>query len=542
MDEHRRTAASTRKIKGDIRLAQGSAADLANLNRVTNMLGNAPSVLESDIHQPGNTQQSRPSKRRRVITPGDGQEETPHDNEGNTERLSSRDAMPPPQLPLRNVIAAPMQEPRQQSWSNGNGTLPNGQQTASPSFWTLHPRPSPRARNGGGSNPPDLTTTRAFNRGLASVYDSTRVYPRAERAVGDLYQDTSMESLHEYPQDGRDAADHIRSFAYDQPRSQRTSLIGTASTRGGNDALDYARDHQSARFSQEINLHEEGLRTPERELYQRNNGASFSSLQPNSNVQSLMQHNHGAGSRNVSSRHFENVSASPFTGRQTNSFSGNLYSTSSNGNSVPTNGNSFSGGNNSVPCFTDLTANAGTYSNGYQGPGSTYGGSMAVRDDNRRHPTNDGELDNNLRHPTPQRPTPRSDSVSPVRRLTLTPSPRTTSASNMRSQAGLLSHVRSSSGTNPLTRTPHSTGSHRQQLGQSFDSSNSSSSDGLTMANCRPAGCARTPRTAREMGFVAPRDLLAPGNPNARVWNGLSFANQPSIVDENVGGRRRAQR
>lgn len=102
--EQQQTAASTRHVHGELRLARSTADDLANLNRATNMLGTKSSAQRLYASHAGTPEAKGPAKRKREVTPRDPPVQMPDDNPGIVGRMRSRDAMPPPQLPLRNMM------------------------------------------------------------------------------------------------------------------------------------------------------------------------------------------------------------------------------------------------------------------------------------------------------------------------------------------------------------------------------------------------------------------------------------------------------
>ena len=111
--EQERTAASTQRFEGQLALARGSAADLETMTRRHRRI--APSAVQqppNTAHTPTLTMQSlnrplaqgpehRPTlKRKRADTTEDDQAQ--HVAAGPPpQRMSSRDAMPPPQIPLQ---------------------------------------------------------------------------------------------------------------------------------------------------------------------------------------------------------------------------------------------------------------------------------------------------------------------------------------------------------------------------------------------------------------------------------------------------------
>lgn len=101
--EQQQTAASTRHIDGELRLARSTADDLANLNRASNMVETRSSVQRLHGSHAETPQAKGPVKRKRQVTPRDPPVQMP-DNPGIVGRMNSRDAMPPPQLPLRNMM------------------------------------------------------------------------------------------------------------------------------------------------------------------------------------------------------------------------------------------------------------------------------------------------------------------------------------------------------------------------------------------------------------------------------------------------------
>ncbi len=104
--EQQQTAASTRHLDGELRMARSTADDLANLNRATNLLETRSSVQRSHASHAETPEAKGSVKRKREVTPRDPPEQMPDDNPGIVGRMNSRDAMPPPQLPLRNMMPA----------------------------------------------------------------------------------------------------------------------------------------------------------------------------------------------------------------------------------------------------------------------------------------------------------------------------------------------------------------------------------------------------------------------------------------------------
>ena len=399
--EQQWTAASTDHIGGELRLAQGSAADLANLNRITNILGSQPSTQQLQASEPISVGEERPVKRKRGSPQQYSQKQRPDDE--HEDKMSSRDAMPPPQLPSNNTMFA--HTPRPIGHRNG----------------TFHDR-----RNTVNQTP---QTSRHFG------VHTNDVPSRMARDQADLAPHQSLPRIRN---------EHSNAARF-RPHNLSNSDQGPA--------LHLAQ-----------NLDDDAFHTPKRSSSTTIQPA-FLSYDPSSisnlpQPQSQNQSNHSQLQdpvRVTSSNYF---------------LHGNR-----NGNT---------GGASQLPApSSHLRGSSFNLSEQSQLSNSTshpYGQSFI------RSP-HDGELDQLLRptppllHPTPQRPLHRPSSVSPIRnRLTLPPTPRNSSA-------GLFSHVRSSS-TN--MGTPHSTASHRQQLG------------------------------------ISPQ-----------VLNGLSFLEEPNL---NMGGRRRARR
>ena len=102
--EQQKTAASTRHVDGELRLARSTADDLANLHRATNMVETRSSAQRLHASHAEIPEAKEPVKRKREVTPRDPPVQVPDDIPGIVGRMNSRDAMPPPQLPLRNMI------------------------------------------------------------------------------------------------------------------------------------------------------------------------------------------------------------------------------------------------------------------------------------------------------------------------------------------------------------------------------------------------------------------------------------------------------
>lgn len=102
--EQQQTAASTRHVDGELRLARSTADDLANLNRATNVVDTRSSVQRLHASHAETPEAKGPVKRKREVTPRDPPVQMPNNHPGILGRMNSRDAMPPPQLPLRNLI------------------------------------------------------------------------------------------------------------------------------------------------------------------------------------------------------------------------------------------------------------------------------------------------------------------------------------------------------------------------------------------------------------------------------------------------------
>ena len=104
--EQERTAASTQRFEGPLRLARGSAADLETMTRDSRSLASSTFPQLNAIHGgPSNfrsfnmphaeaSEQPSGTKRKRTETATDV---------SNGQRMTSRDAMPPPQLPPRRL-------------------------------------------------------------------------------------------------------------------------------------------------------------------------------------------------------------------------------------------------------------------------------------------------------------------------------------------------------------------------------------------------------------------------------------------------------
>jgi len=123
--EQQQTAASSRHIDGELRLARSTADDLANLNRATNLLVTRSSVQRSHGSHAETPEAKGPVKRKREVTPRDPPEQMPDDNPGIVGRRNSRDAMPPPQLPLRNLMPAQtLHRPRNLDEARGDRSNP----------------------------------------------------------------------------------------------------------------------------------------------------------------------------------------------------------------------------------------------------------------------------------------------------------------------------------------------------------------------------------------------------------------------------------
>ena len=413
--EQQRTAASASRISGEVRLAQGSAADLANLNRALNTLGTRSSVQRLNISQAEGLETKRPAKRkRRTSTNGDPPDLIDSGGPGIVERITSRDAMPPPRRPERDIIATQTPQSR--------GDLDRADDDRrNPTYQTPA---APRPLNGQVENATPLEEAKHRHQGPSTSHAHPQNYPSVQRlSTSDgMYGDTAMFSKDSSPDGEQDLAQRIQSFKYGPAPSSDTAAVAI---RGRNGAFVYTPQHNPLEAAQEASVLR--LSQPREDITRQPGLASLNS---------------GPAS---------NLSLSQLHSRTPVPLSHDLTRIGTTEEDDQLN-HPFPGNGHSIPSGAAQTSNALSHPYGQPVPCST----------------NDGELDNIL-HPMPQRPIYRSASVSPNRaRLTLPPTPRNTSVSNVHthSGAGLFSHVRSSS-TNANMLTPQSTASHRQQLGLS---------------------------------------------------------------------------
>lgn len=188
--EQQWTAASTGHIDGELRLARSTADDLANLNRANNMLEPRSSVQRSHASHADALEAKAPVKRKREITPRDPPEQMPDDNPGIVGRMNSRDAMPPPQLPLRNMMPAQTPQPRL-DFDEARGDRSN---------LLYQPPTNVRASKGRVSNAMPLAEARGHHQRLSSCHTRRQGCSPGqvpESIDDDLYGDGAMFPLNE---------------------------------------------------------------------------------------------------------------------------------------------------------------------------------------------------------------------------------------------------------------------------------------------------------------------------------------------------------
>lgn len=402
------------------RLARGSADDLAKLNKATKALGDRYSEEQPYGSHADDPETQRPAKRKREATPRGPPGQMRNDEVGMVQRMDSRDAMPPPQLPLRTSLA--MQTPQPQG--DLSGARNDGRNFAYATSSNVH-TPDSRVNTA-------IPSAEARNRqqGPSARHAHRQANAPAQRQSndGDMYDNGAifyMEDFEGSSHCAQDAQQHLPAYKHEP----------CPYGNGGN------REHPD-------HPTKDNLYYPSKDSL--SSLGSFEWPVPpfgaviNQPGQAL---SYGSGSVNRCRSFMEGHSSSSWSqdGAQASTlYENNLLSQSYSSNRSF---NASRGPEVSPP-------------NPSQRP---YGQSF-----HSALPTNDGELDN-LLQPMPQRPIYRSASISPTRgRITLPPTPRNTSAASSRSNsnAGLLTHVRSSN-NNAHIQTPRRTTTHRQQLGLS---------------------------------------------------------------------------
>ena len=410
--EQQRTASSANRALGEVRLAQGSAADLANMNRAANTMGARTSGQPSDTSQAEDLGAERPAKRKRGDSPKKPHEQAYDEHAGNGERMSSRDAMPPPQLPMHNVTTAQTPQPNRgmnAASSDRSNTLHRTSRAPRP-FYEYAVNAAPFGvvpdRHRMPSSP--LAPLQGFPSDRNPVSNDS-----SHQSAGLVFDD-------DYPSGERGVAQRIPTLPYDQSTPHEAQPIAIP---GRNGPISY--------------------RFPEDPLNEAQEQMMVGNLQRSMRYinQPLPNFYSSSSASGLSQPESQNQPHSPWARNPIRAGTGHNHS------------------------LVDrwLLASNSPYSNGRMQPFelSPYSFDQSVP-----YSTTDGELDR-LAQFTPQTAIRRSASVTPSRsRLTLPPTPRNTNALNTLTQSGtgLLNHVRSSSASATVA-TPRSDASHRQQLG-----------------------------------------------------------------------------
>ena len=410
--EQQRTASSANDALSKVLLAQGSAADLAKMNRAANTMRARTSVQPSDTSQAEERGAERPAKRKRGDSSGKPHEQAYDEHAGNGERMSSRDAMPPPQVPMHNVTIAQTPQPNR-GMNAASSDRPN----------TLHRTSrAPRPFNEYAVNAapfgvaPDRYRMQSVPLAPLQGFPSDR-NPASNDAS---HQNASIILEDDTTNGERGEAQRITSLPYGQSPPQEAQPIAI---RGRNGPISYRFPEDPLNEAQEQMI----VGEPQKSMRYIN--------QPLPNFYS------SSSASGLSQPESQNQPHSPWAQDPIRAGTDHNHSV--------------------VDRW--LLANDSPYSNGRMQPFklSPYSFDQSVP-----RSTNDGELDR-LVQSTPQTAIRRSASVTPNRsRLTLPPTPRNTNALNTHTQSGtgLLNHVRSSRASATVA-TPHSDASHRQQLG-----------------------------------------------------------------------------
>ena len=408
--EQQRTSSSANDTLSKALLAQGSAADLANMNRAANTVRARTSVQPLGISQAEERGVERPAKRKRGDSSGKAHEQAHDEHARNGERMSSRDAMPPPQLPMHNITMAQTPQPNQ-GMNAASSDRPN----------TLHRTSrAPRPFNEYAVNAAPFGVAPDRYRMPSVPLAPLQGFPSDRNPVSNGHQNAGIVLEGDTTDGERGEAQRITALPYGQSPPQEAQPIAI---RGRNGPFSY-------RFPEDpLNEAQEQMIVGEAQKSMRYINQPLPNFYSSSSASGLSQ---------PESR---NQPHSPWAQGAIRAGMGHNHS------------------------LVDrwILANDSPYSDGRMQPFklSPYSSDQSVP-----RSTNDGELDR-LVQSTPQTAIRQSAIVTPKRsRLTLPPTPRKTNALNTNTQSGtgLLNHVRSSSASATVA-TPRSDASHRQQLG-----------------------------------------------------------------------------